>query len=389
VVIGFGPKSTLRPGDHIYLWEGKFQSNESTTNASSMQLITVQAPERSRVPVTVVPVAPSLIGDCDNITLDLSNSVGSGGRPWTAVEFSVASSAAEGSRLALEAFLNTRYRLVPPTPISTDMLPRNHMYTISIRTCNFLGSCGVGSVSFEKFSDTVPNLVIGGGVARLPRPNSLALTASATVQSCDGAVSNSGFRYLWSVEEVLSDGTRINRPDIVSTSLDQSVFTLPPYRLSPLSSYIFTVSNTYRTVMNSVTVHVPNGALVALIKGATRRSISYGSNVLLDASNSYDENRGASLALVNVSVRWSCVRLQPTYSEDCGLAMFPGANDLIVSVSASIADVNSTFRVSITVRDMQSSRQSRASMVLDVLSKYQTSLVAATSFDYVNVVQKV
>jgi hypothetical protein len=35
------------------------------------------------------------------------------------------------------------------------------MYTINIRLCNFLGSCGIGSIAFMKDSGIVPNLVIG------------------------------------------------------------------------------------------------------------------------------------------------------------------------------------------------------------------------------------
>jgi hypothetical protein len=56
---------------------------------------------------------------------------------------------------------------------------------------------------------------------------------------------------------------------------------------------------------------------------------------------------------------------------------------------ASAAEVNNTFKVSITIGDMYSSRLSTVSVVLDVLSKYQTSLVTYSTFDYVNVNQKV
>jgi hypothetical protein len=87
----------------------------------------------------VMLVVPTQTGSCNNLTVDLSSSSGSGGRYWSAVHFTV--KATDGDE-SLENYLNANYNfltniiIVPRQKLSTTT------YQITASLTNFLGSSG-------------------------------------------------------------------------------------------------------------------------------------------------------------------------------------------------------------------------------------------------------
>ena len=81
--ITFGSNPTLVPGDTLYLREAKVQSAHDLASLfASNQSSVVLAPNKPTVPLVVLS-APDQVGVCDDLTLDASATLGSGGRPMT------------------------------------------------------------------------------------------------------------------------------------------------------------------------------------------------------------------------------------------------------------------------------------------------------------------
>jgi hypothetical protein len=94
--------------------------------------------------------APSSIGSCDKFTMDLSSSIGDGGRPFTSISFVVTAINATQAKIA-ENFLNSKYVLSPPTAVPFGMFPIG-LNNIRVTLCNFLGNCGSSSHQIAVFS---------------------------------------------------------------------------------------------------------------------------------------------------------------------------------------------------------------------------------------------
>ena len=105
---------------------------------SSGNSVIVLKPLIALVP-SVMLIVPTQTGSCNNLTVDLSSSSGSGGRRWSAVHFTV--KAADGDE-SLETYLNAHYNfltniiIVPRSKLSTTT------YQITATLTNFLGSSG-------------------------------------------------------------------------------------------------------------------------------------------------------------------------------------------------------------------------------------------------------
>ena len=105
---------------------------------SSGNSVIVLKPLIALVP-SVMLIVPTQTGSCNNLTVDLSSSSGSGGRYWSAVHFTV--KAADGDD-SLKTYLNENYNfqsnmiIVPRSKLSTTT------YQITASLTNFLGSTG-------------------------------------------------------------------------------------------------------------------------------------------------------------------------------------------------------------------------------------------------------
>lgn len=110
----------------------------------------------------VVPVvgisAPSGIGSCDQFTMDLSSSTGTGGRAFTSISFVVTASNATGAAKA-QTFLNSQYVFSPPTALPFGSFPTG-LNNIAVTMCNFLGSCGLNSHRITVQTRYVPTSLI-------------------------------------------------------------------------------------------------------------------------------------------------------------------------------------------------------------------------------------
>ena len=302
--------------------------------ASNSSSVVVAAPANPVLPKVVLSL-PSEVDSCGEISIDVSASTGTGGRPWFTPVFSLtassivdATSNADDSIMvappdvtAVLNLLNNEFSISPPTVLPASELQYDATYTLSVELCNFLGACGQASSSVRvlPFQGLVPTVSIHGRrqISHSAR-NQLLLFGNAFTLDCNGTRLRSDFSYSWSV---LADD--VIQPELSSFSRDVSKFKLPPYALSPSRSYgvLLTVRQTSSGMggraQGIVSVHPSN--IVAQIKGGSNRSVPSGKAVELDASSSYfaDIDGVTPRGTAGLSFSWDCVQIAPTFNFTC------------------------------------------------------------------------
>ena len=254
-----------------------------------------------------------LLGACDSLLLDLSGSLGSGGLVWNSTVFRVTSSAPNTS--TIESFLNTHYSINSPTPVPQRLLAKGFAYTISVKLCNFLGSCNQNAVTVVVVTSIFPSVSIPGPqVLTLLRWQELSVSSNAFVGSCDGSKSSQGIQYSWSISLANSAG----KVAVQSTSRDPAVFLLAPYSLQSLGLYTFSVmvEKSSKSAIASIQVLVQASDLVVVIAGGPLQSFQLYRNVTLDGSASYDKDKHSSAA-AGLMHSWACYQTAPAFKKKC------------------------------------------------------------------------
>eukprot|EP00597_Dinobryon_sp_UTEXLB2267_P012543 CAMPEP_0170122720 /NCGR_PEP_ID=MMETSP0020_2-20130122/16918_1 /TAXON_ID=98059 /ORGANISM="Dinobryon sp., Strain UTEXLB2267" /LENGTH=2177 /DNA_ID=CAMNT_0010353853 /DNA_START=1571 /DNA_END=8104 /DNA_ORIENTATION=+ len=340
--------------------------------------VKIQASLNPIVP-SVVVYSPTVIGACDNLTLDLTSSSGSGGRAWNSYSMKVLSSA--GNNVTkLQKYLDRISTVSPPTPIPHFLITKGYSYTFLIRLCNFLTKCSEVSKSVLAIDSTIPTVSLPGDSVRATSRNSiLSIGSIASVASCGVATSSASYLdYQW---VVFQNGIQLL--SLTSISKDRAKFILPPYSLTTNSYYVVTVTATIRSTMKSssasVTVFVQIGNIHITIKDGMTRNMKASSTIQVDASNSYDEDQiGVSGVDAGLFFEWSCSQIAPVFDETCGASLSLYSANGIMSVSSLDSSAGSYCKISLLLTDRSRSRSDQATVWVTVVASTAT-LVSATS----------
>jgi hypothetical protein len=139
--------SKLKPGDNVTVLGSVLRAacpstatkamcaGYATVTATTMPILVPLSPAR---PVVLFS-APSVLGTCDSLVLDLSGSTGAAGRSWTTISFTVVSLDANAS--VIQTYLNSEYVMFPPTSISNSLFKTSYSYAITATLCNYLAAC--------------------------------------------------------------------------------------------------------------------------------------------------------------------------------------------------------------------------------------------------------
>jgi hypothetical protein len=294
----------------------------SSWSFSSTSTVFIASPTEPVAPVVVIG-APSVIGLCADLPLDISGSLGSGGRKWQAVNIRVDSPTLSNTT-ALESYfgradvqrtLLTSLRLtVPSTHFESSSL-----FSISIQLCNFLGSCGLQQFVLTVSALSTPVSIMGASVRSQFTSQSLTLKALAYTASCDtGDSSSSQLLYSWSITSLSTSGALAISS--VPTVSDTSLYFVRSFALQPLNSYdiVVTITSAQTKLSSSaaVTVSVLQGSLVASIAGGSYRSCRVGESIEVDGSASYDSDQ-ANFGQAGLVFNWTSYQLLPSYSASC------------------------------------------------------------------------
>ena len=333
-------------------------------------LPTLVAIRRPVVPVqpNVIISAPVVIGSCDNLTIDLSRSYGNGGRSWSQLTIKVFS-AENNATMILQQFLDSNFKMEPPSAIPYSLIAKGYSYTFTVTLCNFLSACSSSIVSLVAADLSIPTLSMPGGPLRLINRNSLlSLSTSVSLSNCG----SQNFAYTFSYQWILY---RSGAPilSITSISKDPSKYILPPYSLQANTMYtvkvIASISGTSRSSYYSVNVLVGSGGLHIVIAGGLVRFVRVGSSIILDATSSFDDDQPGEVGRnAGLLYHWSCQQLSPFFNETCG-GIFKLSSSEFSNIQLFALKTSSgyTGQVSLVITDAYGNRATQALIFVSVL----------------------
>ena len=176
-----------------------FQSPPSVGDSISLvsgPTVIIQAPT-SPTPPSVALSTPKTATTCDDVSVDTTGSTGFGGRPWKAMQWSVAGN---GNTTRIQNYLNT----VARTTTQVYKIPRNYFspgtLQITLTLMNFLGvsSAALVTMTVSASADIPIVKITGSSQVTIYRSQSLSLFAAASISSCAN-VSTTSLNYLWTV----------------------------------------------------------------------------------------------------------------------------------------------------------------------------------------------
>eukprot|EP01038_Epipyxis_sp_PR26KG_P005612 gene5612-7752_t len=336
-------------------------SDCSNYNYTEEQSVLTLAPTSPISPAPVLVLA-TLVGPCDNVSIDASLSTGSGGRFWSSVTWTVSG----GSSSLIETHL-TSYGV----SISSGALniPKQYLeetsYTISLSLTNFLGENGVSSASFKVGSNpNIPILKISGSSSISMKANAkLQIYTSASFSSC--ANTSSSISYGWGI---FLDGIKQN---INSTSKNPSIFLLSKYSLMAGNVYTVKVNATIpaTTLYSSATstavttVTVKNGVITASISGGSVKQSPVNKITTFDASGSSDEDVSTTSDL---HYEWYCTFLTSSkFGESCDSDLSgTTTNQSSLSIPANALSESYSYTIQVVVYSSDYTRYGSTSVIL-------------------------
>ena len=300
---------------------------------------------------TVIIKAPDIFSIVCNtfLLLDLTESIGSGGKNWEKIEIKVTSDSSNSfnSIQNLQDFLDTSYTINPPTYISSNYFASNYYYLFSITLCNFLNKCSIGIKNiYVSNRNNIPSLQILGSsiVQNFYRYQELQLISIVDYIECNDDSSSTSsltsssdsivnFQYAWSV----LDNNGVINLNYVSISKDPSKFRLPSFLLSSGSTFYVTLtvssspssssslsSASVVSASTSIKVNVQLGKIIPVITSGLSKIMHVNETLIIDASQSYDEDIDANILRYDSSndnhyliFHWTCLQISPKLSDSC------------------------------------------------------------------------
>ena len=300
--------SILVPADSLTLLASKL------TATSVSQNITVLAPMLTKYPIINV-VARNEIGACEDLSLDVSQSTGSGGRPWANVTYSVTVDDINGTDItSMTAFLSTHGNEALTLKIPSTYLNADTTYLFTVYMCNFMSTCMTEQFSVYVSAVELPPIEISTVSSQTYRRHQNIFfevpyhdTRTSSCNSTTFSTTSDLFVYQWSI---LQDG--IEKNEYASQSKVPTIYYLPPYTLP--SGILFELSllvydpTTYQQVVASINIYVEPEEVVSVIAGGDKLLIKSMNTHIFDGSESYDKEISSvpSASSTALSYNWSC-----------------------------------------------------------------------------------
>jgi hypothetical protein len=342
---------------------------------AALQTVTIQSPYELVKPVVNI-VAPSTIGACSDLLIDLTYSSGAGWRMWSVVNISVSTNASNVPNVAdIDRFMRSSYVYYRPAPIRSALLTAGVTYVFHVELCNFLGLCSSAMKSVHVSANgNVPTATVANQpYITIRKSQSILLQAQVAVFSCSSDSSTVGtlkdIVKSWSTTVV--SGSVTSGASIASQSKKPLVFSLSAYSLASNAVYDITFIASYSgfVATSTIRVSVSAAAVMALVTGGTFRTVAAGSLTTFDASKSYDEDTRSSSGLDYV---WSCAQTGSTCNLDsnCSLISRGGWRSSTFQVVPTASNVTWELAVVVTKDTKSGSTPSIIVSVLDKVSAY-------------------
>ncbi|KAJ1448679.1 REJ domain-containing protein [Pelagophyceae sp. CCMP2097] len=263
----------------------------------------IEPPSPNLVPTALLE-GPEEPGACEGLTIDSSQSTGSGGRDlsfvWSADAVD-ASALRDAVDRANEGPRGSSSLVVTPAQLAAFVDAGAASMTVRLEVTNFL----LGQATSAPFAAPPNVLIVGGTVFEFTRPEQVSILIKGIATSCDGRSAADravGFDYA-----LLDAATRADL-SLPSESIDQNYYKLAPYSLA-VGEYVLdaTVTDlkTGASVSATAAVVIKRSAVVAVISGGV---VPAGSRARVSAAKSYDPDaKGLTGAAAGLGFAWACV----------------------------------------------------------------------------------
>ena len=170
-------RATCVPGDNISVVAGikpycAYGDCGCWPLANASQAV-LAAPDEALTPVAVF-VGADKIGSCSDVDLDVSNSVGSGGRSWVAAMWLVNGSLPAQNFTALREYVATQsVDAAPKLFVPNDHLQAGETYTFAVNLRNYLGFSSTSApYTVAVSAGSIPNVLISASAwySHVPGP---------------------------------------------------------------------------------------------------------------------------------------------------------------------------------------------------------------------------
>ncbi|GMH98511.1 hypothetical protein TrST_g5670, partial [Triparma strigata] len=306
----------------------------SSWTAAPASSTTVDGPATPFYPTPILTGATT-VSSCADITVSAMSSTGSGGRKWTAFQWSFTSTASNTTRITTYMEdLNTELADIAVSStttmsdfnqylelnVPTENLIKGGTYSFVLTLKNFFDNSASSTViEVTVSSNSVPSIMIQGGDKRsMLRPNALSIFAEAFGAACPGEQAKivPAKNYNWQIKDVAGAVQ-----DFPSVSIDRRFFKLNSFTLIPDSTYfveVTVIDSDGLTASSSVEVTVGVSPLVAIIEGGSKVVAPKSKGVVLSSSSSYDPDAYTNPNNDNTEVyKWSCMETAPIYGAAC------------------------------------------------------------------------
>jgi hypothetical protein len=375
----YGAEGCVVPGDSVMLVRNNNITLSCTGSncvssglSASPKSLVIQVPAAPITPTVAIKV-PSALGLCSSLLLDLSESLGGGGRDWRNVSVHASCSNAVDTT-ALNQFLTRNFTISPPTAIPAAYFTAGVSFSFQVSLCNFLGRCGHSSASVVVTQTLLPTVTIDGSTVRnilISQP--ISLSSTAFMANCNGNPSALGLNYVW---KVMNNNLQVIS-SVSSTSRDPSRFTLPAFAFTANKIYKIQVSASFNQQISSALVQINtlSGALVAVIQGSGNQVVRIGSNLALDGSKSYDQDQNNVFGIsAGLSFIWTCSQLLPVVSASCSDVIEPISGSDKIFVKPLFTATDTSLQLTLTVRDQSGLRTASSTVTVKILPPLSTSI---------------
>lgn len=314
------------------------RENEATPLTS----LSVQPPSQPLLPTVVLNI-PQRVSTCEDLVIDASGSFGNAGRSWGEIQWTIAS---DSNASLIQQTLNKAGTVERPIVIPRAVLVA-HNVTVMLTLQNFLGATSSAQGRIEIVDNVVPSVQLLGAVRVAILPSqSLRVKSIAAIPNCSD-ISTSLVR-MWSIRR---GNVVVN--DLWSTSLDPTVFLLPPYSLSVGYSYTLAITALWGHEASSASIEVSviHGKVIAYISGGQSRRIPIDNPFELDASSSIDQDEQPN-TVSSLKYFWSCTIVSVIqFGENCGSIFDHGSPSRPVAIVPSDTLLaNTTYSFTVLVR---------------------------------------
>ena len=342
--------------------------------------VTALAPDNPVRPTIVLKV-PTKVGDCQDVVVDASFSVGSGGRPWAAVQWAVYEEMTLAPAPDITELLLSHGDISRPVVLDS-LLLNDTAYVFSLSLTNYLNVTVTSTATTTKTpvvsSSGAPSYglsvsITGAAFRAIAVTDSLQLSAVVSFSKC---ALNKQVTYTW---RVYKNYALVALPS--NSTKNPNKYIQNPYAFSGGWTYIITVTATSLLYQTSdlafVTVYIRPGALFASIAGGSYRVVPESAPFSLSASGSGDENYPQGTNVDKLLFSWSCtVTSTLGFGESCYFEVEPDS-PYVVTVPVGSLTSNQTYTYTVVVTSVTNDGRAASA---NVIVKPQPVVWAALEF---------